>query len=198
MRIALYGGTYDPVHRAHVTVAEEAVRAARLDRVLLVPAADPPHKPGRAAAPYEDRLRMVELAVAGHAGLEASDLERRQGRSYSIDTILQVRRTVSPEDELFFLIGADAFAEIQTWHRWRDVIREVTFLVVSRPGYAYEIPEGARVVALDGLALPTSSSGIREQLSRGKCPENMIPEVLGYIAQHGLYGFRAGERCAIL
>ena len=198
MRIALYGGTFDPVHDAHLAVAEEAVRVARLDRVLLIPAADPPHKPGRAHAPYKDRLRMVELACAGRAHLEASDLERRQGRSYSIDTILQVRTALRREEQLYFLIGADAFSEIETWHRFSEVIRLVTFLVVSRPGYTYDIPAGASVERLDTLALPASSSEIRRLLSKGQRPPDLPPSVTDYIGTHGLYGFPAAGRCAIL
>ena len=170
MRIALYGGTFDPIHAAHLAVAEEAIRVAALDRVLLIPAADPPHKPGRAHAPYEDRLKMVELACAGRAHLQASDLERRQGRSYSIDTILQVRASLRREEQLYFLIGADAFSEIETWYRFREVIQLVTFLVVSRPGYAYDIPAGASVERLDALSLPSASSDIRRQLSQGQSP----------------------------
>lgn len=198
MRIAIFGGTFDPIHEAHLRVAEEAVRVAHLDRVLLVPASNPPHKPGQTHAPYEDRLKMVELATLNHEHLEASAIERRQGRSYSIDTIRQVRASLPPRAELFFLIGADAFAEIETWHLWQEVMTSVQFLVVARPGYQYRVPEGARVTSIDSLALPVSSSEIRRQLDAGTIPPQLAPAVAEYISRNGLYGFEPRRQCAIL
>lgn len=198
VRLAIYGGTFDPVHDAHLTVAKEAVKVAGLDRVLLVPASDPPHKPGRAHAAYADRLRMVELACEREPHLEASDIERRAGRSYSIDTIRQVKDGLQVDDHLYFLIGADAFAEIETWYRWDEVVRLVTFLVVSRPGYAYRVPDGAKVERIDSLGLLVSSSEIRRRLALGECPPELSAPVLAYVREKGLYGFPARGRCAIL
>jgi nicotinate-nucleotide adenylyltransferase len=187
LRIAIFGGTFDPIHSAHLTVAREAARTFRLDRVLFVPASCPPHKGRSTWAGYEDRFRMVEIAIRGEPGFEASRLEAAQGRSYSVSTIEKVRATLGAGDELFFLIGADAFAEIETWYRWKDVVRSVEFIVVTRPGHGYLVPPGAKVHTLETLALPTSSSDIRARLARGESPEEVPPEVLGYLRERALY-----------
>ncbi|MBV8728439.1 MAG: nicotinate (nicotinamide) nucleotide adenylyltransferase [Acidobacteriia bacterium] len=187
MRLAIFGGTFDPIHRAHVVMAEEAANRFHLDRVLFVPAANPPHKSGFTFAPYEDRLRMIELVAGGDARFEVSRLEQGSERSYSIDTVERVRTGLTPDDELFFLIGADAFAEIETWHRWKALIAMVAFLVVSRPGHHYRIPEGAKVERLETVDLPVSSSDIRNALAAGKRPAQIPEPVLEYIFQHGLY-----------
>ena len=186
MRIALFGGTFDPVHCAHTTVAREAADAFELDQVLFVPAAHPPHKRST-ATPYRDRFRMIELACAVDPRFVPSRLEEGQGRSYSIRTIERLRNELSPADRLFFIIGADAFAEIATWHRWQDVLRSVEFIVVTRPGHEYRVPPGARVHRLDTLALPVSSSDVRAALARGETPSELPPEVLEYILSNHLY-----------
>ena len=187
MKIALFGGTFDPIHNAHLEIAREAARQFSLDRVWFVPAARPPHKTSVTSTPYEHRYRMVELACQGEPLFEASRLEQGEQNSYSIRTIERVRTALDTADELFFLIGADAFAEITTWHRWRDVIASVEFIVVSRPGRAYDIPEGARVHPLQGVDLPVSSSEIRRQLAAGDDRVDVPPAVLAYIREHGLY-----------
>ena len=186
-RIALFGGTFDPIHNAHLTVAREAAHEFQLDRVLLIPAAHPPHKPNDQITPYEDRYQMVALACAGDPLLEASRLEEGEQKSYSIDTIERVRQTLHPEDRLYFVIGADAFHEIETWHRWQDVIASVEFIVVTRPGHAYVTPPGAKVSRLDTLALAISSSDIRHRLASGDQPAEVPPEVWAYIREHHLY-----------
>ena len=188
MRLAIFGGTFDPVHEAHLAIGRQAADAFSLERVLFVPAARPPHKAGITFAPYEDRVRMLELACAGDPRFEVSLLEKDTPRSYSIDTIGKVRTGLAPGDELFFIIGADAFAEIRTWLRWRDVAASVTFIVVSRPGHLYNVPEGVRAVRLDTLDMPISSSDVRRALVSGKRPCELPSSVLEYILQHGLYG----------
>jgi nicotinate-nucleotide adenylyltransferase len=188
LRLAIFGGTFDPVHKAHLAIAGAAADRFALDRVLFVPAAHPPHKRGGTHAPFADRLRMIELATAGDPRFEASRLEEGTERSYSIDTIERVRATLSSGDELFFLIGADAFAEIRTWHRWGDVVRAVRLIVVSRPGATYEIPEGAIAERIDTLQLPVSSSEIRSALAEGRQPEVLTPAVFDYARSHCLYG----------
>lgn len=187
MRLAIFGGTFDPIHTAHLRVASEAARQFRLSRVLFVPAARPPHKGGATWARYEDRCRMAELACAGEPLFEVSRLEAGPRTSYSIVTIEKLKAGLAPSDELFFLIGADAFAEIRTWHRWQDVIREVVFIVVTRPGHHYATPPGARVSTLETVALPVSSSELRARLAAGEAPAEIPPPVLTYIREHGLY-----------
>ena len=187
MKLALFGGTFDPIHNAHLSLARLAVQQFHLDRVLFVPAFHPPHKAGITHAPYEHRVRMAELACQGKPQFEVSRIEEGTARSYSIDTIETLRSGLAPGDELYFLIGADAFAEIRTWHRWRDVARGVHFLVVSRPGHDYTVPPGVRADRLDTLELPVSSSEIRRALAAGQCPSEVPASVLEYTKRHGLY-----------
>jgi len=187
LRIALFGGTFDPIHSAHLQIAREAVRQCALDCVWFIPASRPPHKSGATSAPYEDRYRMVELACAGDPMFEASRIEEGEETSYSIGTIEHVRQSLENRDELYFLIGADAFAEIRTWRRWQDVVASVEFIVVSRPGTRYAVPDGARVHALEGVSLPVSSSEIRRRLAEGDDSVDLPAAVLAYIREHGLY-----------
>ena len=130
---------------------------------------------------------MLELACAVDRRFEASRLEEGTERSYSIDTIEKVRATLAPEDELFFIIGADAFAEVRTWHRWQDVARAVRFLVVSRPGYRYDVPHEVKADRLDTVELPASSSQIRQALAAGHTAESVPESVMQYIIVHCLY-----------
>jgi nicotinate-nucleotide adenylyltransferase len=188
LRLAIFGGTFDPIHQAHLAIAREATERCGLDRVLLVPADNPPHKTGVTHAPYEHRVRMAELACRGLAHLEVSRLEEGTRWSYSIDTVEKVRSRISAGDELFFVIGADAFADIRTWRRWRDVARAVCFLVVSRPGGTYEVPPEVRLQRLDTLELAVSSSEIRRELAAGMRPAEVPTAVMDYILEHGLYG----------
>jgi nicotinate-nucleotide adenylyltransferase len=187
VKLAIFGGTFDPIHNGHLAVARAAADRFHLDRVLFVPAARPPHKQVGAQASYDHRVRMAELAGAGEPRFEVSRLEENTERSYSIETIEKLRKRLAPADELFFLIGADAFADIQTWRRWQDVAREVHFLVVSRPGSVYHVPAGARCDGLEDLRLDISSSAIRRDLAAGRTPADLPPAVLSYILEHGLY-----------
>jgi nicotinate-nucleotide adenylyltransferase len=188
LKIAIFGGTFDPVHCAHLTVAREAASQFGLDKVLFVVAANPPHKPGATHAPFEERYRMVELACEGEPLLVPSRLEAGSERSYSIHTIERVRAALTNGDTLFFVIGADAFAEIESWYRWEDVMRLVEFIVVTRPGHEYRTPAGARVHRLETVALPVSSTDLRRQLEAGERPAELPSKVLDYIREHHLYG----------
>lgn len=183
MRLALFGGTFDPIHCAHITVAREAADQFELPRVLFIPAAHPPHKADSGAS-FEDRFRMVELACQVDPRFVASRIEEGEGHSYSIQTI---EKLASPGTELYFIIGADAFAEITTWHRWQDVIRLSDFIVVTRPGHMYTSPPGARIHRLDTVALPVSSSQIRGKLASGLRPAELAEPVMRFIGEHGLY-----------
>jgi nicotinate-nucleotide adenylyltransferase len=187
LRIALFGGTFDPIHSAHLQIAREAARQFQLDRVWFIPASRPPHKSGVTSTPYEDRYRMVELACAGEPMFQPSRIEEGEQKSYSIGTIERVRASLGRQDELYFLIGADAFADIQTWRRWREVVAAVEFIVVSRPGGSYHVPDGAQVHPLEGVNLPVSSSEIRRRLAAGEKHVEVPPAVLAYIREHNLY-----------
>jgi nicotinate-nucleotide adenylyltransferase len=198
MRTAIFGGTFDPVHTAHLEMARRAADQFRLDRVLFIPAGNPPHK--HAEASFEHRYRMVELACTADPRFIASRLEEGTGKSYSIDTIERVKaanaavpnaNTAANADgnsALFFIIGSDAFAEIQTWRRWQEVIRAVEFIVVARPGHEISRPPGARAHRLDSVELPVSSSDIRDALARGESHAELPPAIAQYICDHRLYG----------
>ncbi len=192
-RICLFGGTFDPIHCAHLRIAEEAVRHFALDRVLFVPAGNPPHKDAAGLTPYQDRFRMVEIACSPYQNFEASRLEDGDQRSYSVETVKKFRTQINPDDRVFFLIGADAFDEIETWKDWQDLVKLTEFIVVARPGREYHIASGARVYPLEGLSLPVSSSTIRERLATGEATPELPPEVRRFIEQRGLYGFDKGK-----
>ncbi len=184
MKTAIFGGTFNPIHSAHLTMARLAADRLALDRVLFIPAGRPPHK--EAATPYEDRYRMVELACAADPRFVASRLEAGNEKSYSIHTIERVKAS-ERNGALYFIIGSDAFADIQTWYRWQDVVAAVEFIVVTRPGHKIEPPPGATVHRLDDVALPVSSSEIRRELAHGDTPRELPGPVAEYIRAHGLY-----------
>lgn len=194
MNIAIYGGTFDPVHRGHLEAARAAAEEYALDRVLLVPAGQPPHRAHSPGADFEHRFRMVELACHGDSRLIASRLEAPGDdgkRHYSIDTIQRVRSELAPGDRLFFVIGADAFAEIGTWYRWREILGMVEFIVVSRPSEelaAEDVPAGATVHWLRNVNVPISSTEIRRRLAQGQSADEWLdPAVADYIRGHALY-----------
>ncbi len=182
MRIAIFGGTFDPIHNAHLTVAREAADRFQLDRVMFIPAGNPPFK--HALTSFEHRYKMVELACAADRRFVASRIEEGDKKSYSIYTIERVK---AEGGDLFFIIGADAFSEIQKWHRAADVIHSVEFIVVTRPGHTYDTPPGARVHRLEGLSLEASSSSIREDLARGRTPADLPAPLADYIRKNALY-----------
>jgi len=186
MKLALFGGTFDPIHNAHLTVAREAADQFHLNQVWFIPAAHPPHKPDHTGASYEERFRMTELACQADSRFIPSRLESGERKSYSIDTIERVRAT---GEQPYFIIGADAFAEIATWHRWQELLKLTEFIVVTRPGHQYATPPGARVHRLDTVALPVSSSEIRRRLAAGEVPPELPASVARYIAERGLYNF---------
>ena len=184
-RTALFGGTFDPIHNAHLEIARAATDRFGLPKILFVPAANPPHKPEGVTASFEDRARMVELACAADPRFQVSRVEEGPGRSYSILTIEKLQALgLGP---MSFLIGADAFKDIRSWYRWHEVVASVEFIVVTRPGANWETPPGAIVHELTGLQLPVSSSEIREQLMRGDSGVPVPAPVLRYIREHGLY-----------
>lgn len=189
-RICLFGGTFDPIHCAHLRIAEEAVRSFALDRVLFVPAGNPPHKDASGLTPYQERLSMIEIACAPYSRFEASRLEEGKAHSYTVDTLHRFRSQISADDRIFFLIGADAFDELETWKNWRELVTLTEFIVVARPGRAYRAIPGARVHPLENLSLPISSSTIRERLAAGEPTPELPMAVRRFIEERGLYGFK--------
>jgi nicotinate-nucleotide adenylyltransferase len=156
MNVALFGGTFDPVHLGHLVVARAAQQRFDLGRVYFVPAFAPPHKQGRALTPFHHRYAMLALATQGHKDfipslVEGPDSEGRlrSGANYSIDTVRLFKATLKKNDRLFFLIGIDAFMDIAKWREPEALLRECEFIVVSRPGFsladvAEALPESMR------------------------------------------------------
>ncbi len=148
-RIALFGGTFNPIHRGHLQAALDVWAQFRLDLIYFIPSAVPPHKSRGQLAPAQERLAMVALALVGHAQLMACDVEiQRQGPSYSIDTVRRFKQTADPDCRLYFMIGLDAFLEIHTWRAFDLLFAETAFIVMSRPGSGQWSPEMRRQVAL--------------------------------------------------
>lgn len=201
MRLAIFGGTFNPIHRAHVAVAEAAFRDLALDRLLLAPAAVPPHKGSAALAPAEHRLRMCELAAQGREGWEVSDIEiRRGGRSYSIDTVAAVTKQYALDEPPFFLIGADMLRELDSWRQVGRLVDMCRFAVAARPGSSLDPPTAlvhaigeARARAICGRRVPAplmdvSSTEIRRRAREGEPVSALVPEAVeAYIREWGLY-----------
>ena len=167
MNIGLMGGTFNPIHKAHLRIAEEARELCGLDRVLFIPAADPPHKPLAGEVSFARRCEMVRLAIAGNPAFELSEVEgEREGKSYSIDTLgyFHSRR---PHDRLFFIIGSDSFFEIGLWHRYTEIFRLCSLIVVERPGRPVPDPLEALPVAIRGeFSYTDTPSGLRHALGQ--------------------------------
>ncbi len=195
MRVGVLGGTFDPIHLGHLAAAEAAVDCADLERVLIMPSAQPPHRPG-AIATAEQRLAMCRLGVEGLPRLEVSDVEvRHGGRSYTVDTLVELKR-LEPQDELFLILGWDAAALFATWHEPAKVRSLASVVVISRPGTP---APGAEQLAVSGLDVehtvlclrPTpdiSGSALRRSIAAGEPVAGRVPPAVErYIASHGLY-----------
>jgi nicotinate-nucleotide adenylyltransferase len=196
-RICLFGGTFDPIHTAHLQIAEAAQTRMDLDEILFVPAANPPHKDSSNLTSFEHRFRMVEIACEPYPTFVPSRLEQGAARSYTISTLERFRAKLSERDDLYFLIGSDAFADLETWHRWPEVLKLTTFIVVSRPGETYHVPEGANVIRLDGLDLPVASTTIRARIGLGEATPELPDAVRRYIDENGLYRPIDGQLTAL-
>ena len=217
LRIGVFGGTFDPIHLAHLRCAEEACEQLGLDRVLFVPAADPPHKTDRRVSPAHHRLAMVKLAAAGNPRFRVSTIEiERRGLSYTIDTLRSLRLRLGPSTRLTLLVGLDAFVEIGTWKDYRSLFALADFAVWSRPpgargrsrallpvaarqDFCYADDEttlihrtGTRIQFLTVTALDISASDIRLRFARGQSVRYLLaPAVERYVTREGLYRGRA-------
>ncbi|MEA2643313.1 MAG: nicotinate-nucleotide adenylyltransferase [Chloroflexota bacterium] len=194
-KIGLLGGTFDPFHFGHLAAADAAVDCAELDRVIFIPAAQPPHRPPAVASP-EQRLEMCRLGIEGEPRFEVSDLElKRQGPSYTVDTLAQLRKE-QPDDELFLILGWDAAKLFSTWHEPEKVLELATIVVVARPGGGAPRQEDLRGVGLEKakvvLCLTTtpdvSASEIRKAVAAGEAITGKAPKAVErYIGEHRLY-----------
>ena len=212
-RLGLFGGTFNPIHYGHLRSAEEVCEALALDRLWFIPAGHPPHKTAQGITSFEVRLEMSRLAVGDHPVMSVSDLEgRRPGRSYSIETLRQIRLEVGPTWELYFILGLDAILEIATWKDYKDLFAMSHFVVLDRPGYdrqrlgevllgevhplfrplqgerSFQHPSGHNVVLQETTLMDISGTGIREMVRCGRSIRYLLPEaVREYIITHKLY-----------
>ncbi len=197
MRLGILGGTFDPIHLGHLLLAEQAREELALDRVLLIPASRPPHKPGAPITPYSDRFAMLSLALEGTTGLIASELEREDLRpSYTVDTLRRLA-TLEPEAELWLLLGADSLRDLPAWREPEEIMRLARLAVYARP--SEEEPNLApadpaladpppQATELSGPRLRLASTEIRARVAAGRSIRFLVPPAVErYIHEHGLY-----------
>jgi nicotinate-nucleotide adenylyltransferase len=209
-RTGLIGGTFDPVHYGHLDAAEAASRALQLDDVVFVPAHVPPHRSTQPLASAFHRFAMVALAIEGRSGLRVSDAELgRDGPSFTIDTLRAFHQLGIPPAQLFFIVGADAFAEIATWREFPGVLEAASFAVVARPGCRLEdalgsLPAVLRrvrqrpwslerfdepgVFPVEAVTRDVSATEVRTRIASGLDISDLVPPpVARHIAAHNLY-----------
>jgi nicotinate-nucleotide adenylyltransferase len=207
-RIGLLGGTFDPVHLGHIELAKAALSECRLDKVVFIPAAHPPHKDGAQVLTFAHRLAMLRLATENHQHFSCCSIEARlPPPTYTIDTLHALRRTC-PAGDFFFIIGSDAFLDLLSWKSYRDILGLVELVLAQRAGsdhqeicaflakIGYSTQDGSwqgrgelkRVTLLKTIPVPISSSQIRELLHKGQATEEFLPELVdAYIHAHRLY-----------
>jgi len=213
-RIGIFGGTFNPIHLGHLHAAETVKEKYCLDKVLFIPSYIPPHKDTDEVAAADFRLDMVRLTVADHPGFEPSSIEiEAGGKSYSINTLAKVKH-IYPQAEIFFILGIDAFIEIDTWRDYKNVLKQCCFIVISRPGYSLhaeiqELPEEIKLRICDGSdmelenlvkttqcsiflfpmdSMDIASTEIRRRVGQGETIINMASaEVIKYIKENKLY-----------
>ena len=207
--VGLLGGTFDPIHLGHIAAAQAAQSAVALDQVRFIPAARPPHRTDSPHAAEHHRVEMIRRAICDAPGWGMSDLElRRQGPSYTWDTLASLHAEGMSSTQIFFITGADAFAEISTWHRYPEILDAAHFIVITRPGTSLnavrarvpalvarmvtpsEVATAAtpRIVAVTAHTPDVSSTNIRQRAARGESLDNLVPPaVAAYIAEHRLY-----------
>jgi nicotinate-nucleotide adenylyltransferase len=195
--IGIMGGTFDPIHVGHLAVAEEAREALSLEKVLFVPAGQPPHKPAGSVGRVGDRVAMVQLAIAGNPAFELSMVEvERGGPSYTVDTVAALSRA-HPDAELHLILSAETFAELPSWHEPDRLFEAARMAVVPREGYPAPDPAWLarafpgredRVEYLGGPRLGLSSTALRTRVAAGRSIRYLVPPAVeAYITEHDLY-----------
>jgi nicotinate-nucleotide adenylyltransferase len=195
-RMAILGGTFDPIHLGHLAIAEDVRFALNAEHVLFIPAAQQPFKIGRPMTPAADRLAMTQLATTDNPAFAVSDVEiRRGGVSYTVETLEQLHQE-HPLTELYFIVGADAAPDLPKWFKIARLLQICRIVVVRRPGYPLDLetlfaalpPARDRIAVVDGPALDISASELRQRLTSGRPVRYHLPvAVWRYIEEHGLY-----------
>ena len=204
-RVGILGGTFDPPHIGHLWLASLAADAIGLDRVLFMPAAQPPHKRSDGMTRATDRLVMTRLAIAGDDAFELTLIEmERPGPSYTIDSVDELRSTYGTDADLFLLMAADSLAQIDTWREPDALLERIEWVVGPRPGVALPArsalenrfgASASRIHLLEGPSLDVSSTEIRERVAAGHAIRYLVPRgVEQLIIERGLY--RRGRRGA--
>jgi len=199
MKVALFGGSFDPPHRGHAAVARAAAESFQLDAVLFTPTGRQPMKPHGASANYVDRMTMASLMCSQDTRFQLSGLDAplpEHRLNYTVDTLEQLRTAYPLSTQLFAIVGADSFLELPRWHRAQCLPALAEWIVVSRPGFSLQSLEatkflsyaGSRVHLLGGVHEDISATMLREQLARGEdCSAFLLPGVEAYIREHHLY-----------
>ena len=188
MKIGILGGTFDPIHNGHISLAGECRAKLGLDKVLFVPAFTPPHKPGSDITPWKDRFEMVRRAISGMEAFEASDVEMRlKGTSYSINTVNELKRQYGSLVDIYFITGSDSAPELESWKNIEGLKSICTLVIATRPGFEVkERPSDTEYIEVETPDI--SSTGVRELVSGAADIEGLVPEaVAAYIGQKGLY-----------
>jgi nicotinate-nucleotide adenylyltransferase len=190
-RVGVMGGTFDPVHHGHLVAASEVGHIFELDEVLFVPTGEPWQKEGRDVSPAEDRYLMTVIATASNPRFSVSRVDiDRPGPTYTIDTLKDLRAAAAPEDEFFFITGADALATMLSWHDVEELFALAHFIGCTRPGHTLTedgLPDG-KVSLVEIPALSISSSECRARVADGEPVWYLVPDgVVQYIAKRNLY-----------
>jgi len=201
-RIGIMGGTFNPIHLGHLVTAQEALSQFRLDQVVFIPTCDPPHKVDNDIASAEDRYLMTVIATASNDDFFVSRMEiDRKGKSYTIDTVRELRSIYGKEVSLYFITGADAILEILTWKDTEEIISLCSFIAATRPGYnlariddlkeklfANQQEDNGKISVMEVPALAISSTDIRQRIQKKQPIDYLVPEGIShYIMKHGLY-----------
>ena len=185
-QVGILGGNFNPVHNAHLIVADQVRQQLGLEQVLLMPEYKPPHVDAKGTIAEHHRLKMLELAIEGIEGLEIETIElERKGISYTYDTMLLLNER-DPDTDYYFIIGADMVDYLPKWHRIDELVEIVQFVGVQRP--RYKAGTSYPVIWVDVPLMDISSSMVRDFLAKGRTPNFMLPKpVLDYIKKEGLY-----------
>lgn len=189
MKIGILGGTFDPIHLGHLTLARKAQTQFSLEKILFIPTWQSPHKQSQSPlSSVQDRYEMVKLAVKGEPCFEACDLEiKRQGISYTADTLEELQREY-PAASFFFILGQDSFESLDSWKRADWIKKEITFLVAKRQAGGISLPAGARFNSVSMPLCSISASAIRDKIrQRVDVKKSLPPKVFQYIQTHRLY-----------